>query len=106
MLGCMGTAPRPRPWLHLRPDTASGWAALAILAGAAALLLARVLLKPALGLPLNYLVVFIAVVAAGLVALYATIVRRERSSGVIVTLALGAIAGIVLVLETINPPGS
>jgi hypothetical protein len=95
--------------LHFRPDTASGWLALALGLLSIVLFAARTLLTPALNLPpgplggLSYLYVMVALAAAGVVAAYSVALRRERSLSVMAALFFGLIACLILVLETIHP---
>lgn len=82
------------------PSTRSGQAALALFVLAFILLLARIAHIP----PLSYLFVLITAGAAGLVAIFA-VIRHERSAGVLLVLVVGALAGAIILLETLNPPG-
>lgn len=88
------------------PRTTAGRLALALFGLAVVLLLARVALTPLVGLPLNYLVVLTTAAASGLVALYAVVLRHERSIAVLASLVLGLLVGLFLLLETLAPPGS
>ena len=81
------------------PTTPVGRGALAVFILAVALLLARIAHVP----PMNYLVVLIAAAVAGAVALVA-VLRRERAIATWIVLAVGLLAGAVLLLETISPP--
>lgn len=82
------------------PSTRSGQAALALFVLAFILLLARIAHIP----PLSYLFVLITAGAAGLVAIFA-VIRHERSAAVFLVLVVGALAGAIVLLETLNPPG-
>lgn len=85
------------------PTTASGWVATALFGIALLLLAARIWLQPAFGLPLNYLQVFVVATAAGLVALYAVALKRERSAVAVLALVAGLITAAWLLAETIAP---
>jgi hypothetical protein len=87
------------------PKTRSGWQTLALLGFAVLLYAGRLLLTPTLGVPLNFLMVFLVAAAAGLMALYAVALRRERSLSVFATLVIGLVAGIWVLAEAINPAG-
>jgi hypothetical protein len=94
----VSTASKPGPRFHFRPDTENGWAALALLATSAILILASFLLNLAFGLSLDYVVGLVVVYAAGLAALFGIVVRHERSVGVILTLAVGALVAVIRVV--------
>ena len=95
---------RPRLRLTLAPAGASGWVTVVIAVLAILLLAGRIVLVPALHLPLNFLVVFVAFGAAGITGAYAIAVDRERS----VVVALAALAGLLalffLAAEAVSPP--
>jgi hypothetical protein len=67
---------------RLLPVSVSGWIALGLFGLSILLLLARLVLTSAFGLPFNYLTVFIAMAASGLVAVLAAALHHERSIGV------------------------
>ncbi|MGZ6372117.1 MAG: protease inhibitor I42 family protein [Candidatus Limnocylindria bacterium] len=73
---------------------------MALLSLSLALLVARLVLTPLYGLPLNFLVVFIPTAVAGLVAVYAVALRRERALSVIAALVIGLLAAIWLLAES------
>lgn len=100
------TKGRTDPDLELLPVTVSGRAAAGLLALSLLLLLARLVLTPAFGLPLSYLVVFLPAAAGGLVAVYAMGRDGERSAAVLVTLVVGLAAGSWMLAESIGgmPP--
>ena len=88
------------------PGTGSGWFAVGALGLTAALLAARIVLTPAIGLPLNYLVVFLAAAVSGLVALYAVALSHERSASVVATLVVGLGAAAWLLAESLGGESS
>jgi hypothetical protein len=92
----------PKHTMHLLPRTPSGWIAFGTFGASVVLLLVRIWSKPMLGLPLNYLIVFLAFVASGLIALYAAAFRHERALGVIAPLVIGLMAGIWLLGESLG----
>jgi hypothetical protein len=92
-----------RGGFRILPVTPSGWFALAFLGLSLVLLAARLVLKPLAGLPLNFLIVFVAFAASGLIALFAVVFQRERSVGVFATLMIGLLAGIWLAAEALGP---
>ena len=97
----MATLARQSPrGVQLRPSTGSGWIALGGLGLTLALLVARIVLTPATGLPLNYLIVFLFAAAPGVVALYAVALRHDRSASVIATLVVGFAAAAWLLAES------
>lgn len=87
----------------LLPTTTVGVAACTLFAISLLLFAARLFLKPALDIPLNFLVVFIAMAASGLVALYAVALRHERSLATFTALVAGLLAATLLVAETLAP---
>jgi inhibitor of cysteine peptidase len=91
---------RPPRRIRLRPATPSGWVALGLFAFSIVLLFGRFVMTPLFNLPLNYLIVLIAVAASGLVALYAVVLRRERSLGVVAVLVVGMLAATWLAAES------
>jgi inhibitor of cysteine peptidase len=95
----------PAQWPRLVPSTTSGLIALALLGLSLLFLLARLWLTPAIGLPLSFLVVFIVAAAAGLLALFAVALRRDRSLSVLVTLAIGLLSATWLAAEAIGGGG-
>src|SRR5450759_5519186 len=92
--------------LRLPPASVSGWIALGLFGLSILLLLARLVLTPAFGLPLTYLPVIIAMAASGLVAVLALAFRHERSIGVFVTLLFGLIAGAFVLAEALGGSGT
>lgn len=90
----------------LLPTSVSGWIALGLFGLSILLLLARLVLTPSLGLPLNYLVVLTAMAASGLVAVLAVALNHERSIGVLVTLLVGLLAGAFLLAEALGGSGT
>ena len=87
------------------PGSTSGRVALGVLGLAVALLLARLYLTPAVGLPLNFLIVFIAFALAALPALYAVVLRRDWSFSVVGTLAVGLLSATFLAAESLGGGG-
>ncbi len=92
--------------VRIAPTTVTGLIALAVLAVALLLLLARLFLTPAFGLPLNYLVVFAAAAVSGVLALYAVALRRERSASVLATMLIGLLAAVWLAAEAMGGGGN
>jgi len=84
------------------PASVSGWIALGLFGLSILLLLGRLVLTPASGIPLNFLVVFLAMGVSGLVAAVAVVFRHERSIGALVTLVLGLIAAAFLLAEALG----
>ncbi len=84
----------------MRPATPSGWMALGLFAISVALLFGRIVLTPLFNVPLNYLIVFVALAASGFVAVYAVALRRERSLGVLAVLVVGMLAATWLAAES------
>jgi inhibitor of cysteine peptidase len=91
---------------RLLPASVSGWIALGLFGLSILLLLARLALTPAFGLPFNYLIVFTAMAASGLVAVLAVALQHERSIGVFVTLLFGLLAGAFLLAEALGGSGT
>lgn len=89
----------------MAPLTRSGWLALGLFAVSLVLLAGRLVLVPAFGVPLNYLIVFVVTAVSGLVAVYAVAFQRERSVSVIATLVIGLVAAAVLLAESIGGGG-
>ena len=102
----MAVTARPTGSVRLWPATAVGLAACGLFALSVLLFAARVLLTPALNLPLNYLVVFVTMAGAGLLALYAVTFGHERSIASFLTLVIGLAAATFLLAETFGqgPP--
>lgn len=98
-LSIRGAGRRPA----VTPQSDSGWFALAFLGLALLLLLGRLILTPTIGLPMNFLVVFAAAGAAGFVAIYAVVLRRDRSLSAAGTMAVGLVAATWLVAEAVSP---
>jgi hypothetical protein len=88
----------------MSPATGGGWLAVGLFALGLVLLAARLVLTPALGLGLNYLMVGVALSAAALAAVFAVAFRRERAIGVIAVLVLSVPALIFLIAELIGKP--
>ncbi len=88
-----------RRQIRFLPTTPAGRGALVVFVLAVALLFARFAHVPSI----NYLVVLIATALSGVGALFA-VLFRERAVAVWVVLAVGVLAGAVLLLETISPP--
>lgn len=70
-----------------------------------ALLVARLVLTPLYGLPLNFLVVLMPAAVSGLVAAYAVALRHERALSVFAALVLGLLAAIWLPAESLGGGG-
>ena len=96
------TVRKPSRALRFWPSTAAGWTALGAFGLALVLLLARLVLTPAIRLPLNFLVVFLVAAASGAVALYAVVIARERGGSVLVTLVVGLGAAAWLLAESLG----
>jgi inhibitor of cysteine peptidase len=94
--------PHPQKNLRFLPSSPTGWLSVALLALSLVLLIARLVLTPMFGLPVNYLMVFATATAAGLVGLVAVAVQRDRAVGVMVTLVLGLSAGAWLLAESLG----
>ena len=87
------------------PTTVTGRVALAAFAVSLLLLLARLFLTPAFGLPLNYLVVLSAVAVSGVLALFAVTLRHERGAAVVATMVIGLFAALWLATEGLGGGG-
>ena len=96
------TVRKPSRALRFWPGTAAGWTALGAFGLALVLLLARLVLTPAIRLPLNFLVVFLVAAASGAAALYAVVIARERGGSVLVTLVVGLGAAAWLLAEALG----
>lgn len=96
---------QPGHRIHALPDSASGWLASALLGLALLLLAGRLLLTPAVGLPLNFLMVFLAASAAGLVGLYSVLLAHDRGLLVLAGLVPGLLAATWLVAELVGGGG-
>lgn len=92
--------------VRIAPTTPAGLIALAVFAASLLLLLARLFLTPAFGLPLNYLVVLAAAAVCGAVSLYAVALRRERSVSVFATTVIGLFATVWLAAEAVGGGGT
>ena len=88
------------------PVSVSGWIALGLVGLSILLLLARLVLTPAFGLPFKYLIVFIAMAGSGLAAVLAVALQHERSIGVFITLLFGLLAGAFLLAEALGGSGT
>lgn len=88
------------------PTSGGGWIALGLFGLSILLLFARLVLTPAFGLPLNYLIVFLPMGASGLVAVFAVAVQRERSIGAFVTLLAGLLMAAFLLAEALGGSGT
>ena len=88
------------------PTSVGGWIAVGMFGVSVVLLLARLVLTPAFGLPLNYLIVFLPMGASGLVALFAVAAQHERSIGAFVTLATGLLMAAFLLAEALGGSGT
>jgi len=88
------------------PASVSGWIALGLFGLSILLLLARLVLTPAFGLPFNYLIALSATAASGLVAVIAVALNHERSIGVLVALLIGLLAGAFLLAEALGGSGT
>jgi inhibitor of cysteine peptidase len=88
--------------VRLLPASVGGWIALGLFGLSILLLLGRLVLTPASGLALNFLVVFVVMGVSGLVAVVAVAFRHERSIAVLVTLVLGLIAAAFLLAEALG----
>ena len=95
----------PARWPRILPSTTSGLVALGLAGLALVLLLARLWLTPAVGLPLNFLVVFVVAALAALPAAYSVGLRHERSLSVFATLAVGLLTAAFLAAEAIGGGG-
>jgi len=84
------------------PTTTVGRIALGVLGIAAAVLLARLVLTPTLGLQVSYLAMFIPAVVAGLLAAYAMSRMFDRSAAVLATIVIGLLGASWLVAETLG----
>ncbi len=92
--------------VRIAPNTVTGLIALAVFAVALLLLLARLFLTPAFGLPLNYLVVLSAAAVSGLLALFAVTLRHERGAAVVATMVVGLFAALWLAAEGLGGGGN
>lgn len=99
----MAVAARRPSGPHFLPTTTGGAVACWMFAFSVMLLAARVLLTPAIGLPLNFLTVFVTMAAAGVLALLAIVLGREHSVASFVTLVAGLLAATLLVGEAFGP---
>lgn len=91
---------------RMAPTTMTGRVALAVLAVSLLLLLGRLFLTPAFGLPLNYLVVLSAAAVSGVLALFAVTLRHERGAAVIATMVIGLFAALWLAAEGLGGGGN
>jgi predicted secreted protein len=98
--------PRPQRKPRVLPTSPAGWLAVALFVLSLALLAARLVLTPAFGLPLNYLIVFVSLATSGLVAMLAVTLQRDRAVAVLATLVAGLSAAAWLFAESIGgvPP--
>lgn len=89
---------RPR----LLPASGGGRLALGLFALAVLLLIARLVLKPMSGLPVNYLMVLIPLALSGIAAAIAIMLERERSASVVLCAAAGLLAAVWLIAEALG----
>lgn len=99
----MAIATRRRSGPHFLPTTTAGAVACWMFAFSLLLFAARVLLTPAIGLPLNFLVVLVTMAASGVLALLAIVLVREHSVTTFVSLIAGLLAATLLIGEAFGP---
>ena len=92
--------------VRVAPTTLAGLISVAVFAAALLLLLARLVLTPAVGLPLDYLVVLAAAAVSGVLALFAVALRHERAAGVVATMVIGLFAALWLAAESFGGGGN
>ena len=92
--------------VRIGPTTVTGLVALAVFAVSLLLLLGRLFLTPAFGVPLNYLVVVSAAAVSGVLALFAVALRHERGAAVIATMVIGLFAALWLAAEGFGGGGN